>query len=87
MSIFSVSAPVTNTKIGPAIESRFAGNFIQAWQGQWFVSTTGTTKEIADQLNVGDPTIGTVIVVVVANYWGRANPEVWEWLKSRLETK
>jgi hypothetical protein len=87
MSIFSVSAPPTNNSIGPIIEARFRGSFIQAWQGQWFVSTTGTTKEISDKLNVGDPTVGTVIIVAVANYWGRANPEVWEWLKSRLESK
>ena len=87
MSIFSITAPASNAKIGPAIEARFPNAFIQAWQGHWFVSAPGTSKEIAAKLDVADGAVGTVIVVSVDNYWGRANPDVWEWLKSRLETK
>jgi hypothetical protein len=43
--------------------------------------------EVAAKLSVADGSVGTVIVTSVANYWGRANPEVWEWLNSRLERK
>ncbi len=87
MGIFSITAPSSNGKIGPAIEAQFPNQYVQAWQGHWLVSASGTAKEVGDKLNVADGSVGTVIIVSVANYWGRANPEVWEWLKSRLESK
>jgi len=89
MSIFAVTAPSSNEKIAPAIDATFPGQNIKAWQGHWFVSASGTAKEIADRIGASAPEgkVGTMIVVSVANYWGIANPEVWEWLKSRLESK
>jgi hypothetical protein len=87
MSIFAITAPASNAVVEPAIQTHFKDQYIKAWQGYWFVSTSGTAMEVANKLNVADGTVGTVIVTTVANYWGRANPEVWEWLKSRLESK
>jgi hypothetical protein len=87
MAIFAISAPSSNMKIGPAIAGLFPNDHLQAWQGQWFVSASGTAHEIAMKLNVAEGAVGTVIVLSVSNYWGRANPEVWEWLKSKLEKK
>jgi len=89
MGIFAVTAPLSNTKIAPAIDAAFPGQNIKAWQGHWFVSASGTAKETADKIeaNAEGGTVGTIIVVSLINYWGRANPEVWEWLKSRLENK
>lgn len=86
MGLFAITAPSTNTKIEPAIQAQFPGQYIQAWQGHWFISVQGTAKEIAAKLDADGP-VGTVIVVSVANYWGRANPDVWEWIKSRAESK
>ncbi len=87
MAIFAVTAPQSNDKIVPALEVSFPDQFVKAWQGCWFVSAVGTAKEIYNKIESSTPDNkpGTVIVVSVANYWGVANPEVWEWLKSRLE--
>jgi len=89
MGIFAVTAPYTNEKIAPAIDASFPGQNIKAWQGHWFVSASGTAKEVSDKIEAGAAggKVGTMIVVSVINYWGIANPEVWEWLKSRLERK
>jgi hypothetical protein len=89
MSLFAVTAPSSNEKIAPAIDAAFPGQNIKAWQGHWFVSAPGTAKEIFNKLeaSAADGKTGTVIVVSVSNYWGIANPEVWEWLTSRLENK
>jgi hypothetical protein len=86
MGLFAVTAPSSNEKVEPAIKAQFPGQYIQAWPGHWFISVQGTAKEIATKLD-GDGSVGTVIVVSVANYWGRANPDVWEWIKSRSESK
>ena len=87
MGLFAVTAPASNEKIAPAIDATFPGQSIKAWQGHWFVSASGTAKEVADKIEATGGKVGTMIVVSVVNYWGVANPEVWEWLKSRLERK
>ena len=89
MAIFAVTAPASNDKIAPILASAFPDQFIKAWQGYWFVSAVGTAKEIYAKIESVAPEQkpGSVIIVSVANYWGVANPEVWEWIKSRLETK
>jgi hypothetical protein len=87
MSIFAVLAPLDNARIGPAIEATFPGKFTRIWNGQWFVSAPGTTKELCDQLGITDGTNGTAVVVSVASYWGRAHQDIWEWLSSRMEKK
>ncbi|PYV19653.1 MAG: hypothetical protein DMG21_00935 [Acidobacteria bacterium] len=86
MAIFSVTAPPANTKIEREIQAQFPGDYIEAWPGHWFISASGTAQEIAAKISIPGGTVGAAIVVSVANYWGRANPEVWEWLRSRLES-
>ena len=88
MAIFSVTAPSTNQVGAEAIVRAFQNENIKAWDGHWFVSDSGTAKEVVSKIEAaagGKP--GTVIVVTVANYWGIASPEVWEWLKSKLESQ
>lgn len=89
MAIFAVTAPRSNDKIAPAIAVSFPDQFLEVWQGHWFVSTVGTAKEVFDKIeaNVPEQKTGSVTVLSVTNYWGFANPEVWEWIKSRLEKK
>jgi hypothetical protein len=87
MTIFAITTPPSNVQIGPAITRHFPGEHIQAWDGCWFIASPGTVGEVAAKLSVADGSVGTVIVTSVANYWGRANPEVWEWLNSGLERK
>lgn len=89
MAIFSVSAPTSNDKVAPAIAASFPGQFIKAWQGYWFVSAAGTAKEVFNKIEASslDKKTGTLVVVSVSNYWGVANPEVWEWISSRLQEK
>jgi len=87
MAIFAVTAPSSNQKIGPAIEAAFPNEHIQTWLGHWFVSASGTAKEVSERLGIPGGGVGTAIVVSVANYWGRANTDVWEWLKEHWSNK
>jgi hypothetical protein len=89
MAIFAVSAPASNDKIAPAIALSFPDQFIKAWQGHWYISAVGTAKEVFNKIEANSPDkkTGTVTVVSVSNYWGVANPEVWEWISSRLQSK
>ena len=47
----------------------------------WFVSYDGTSKELADKIELGDnPEVGTGIVVQVNRYNGYASESLWEWM-------
>ena len=88
MAIFAVLAPLDNHKIGPAVESIFAGQFFRGWNGQWFISASGTPREIAQKLGIGaegEGGIGSAVVISINSYWGRANAELWPWLQARIE--
>lgn len=87
MSVFLVIAPPDNALLGPALESRFAGKFMRVWNGQWFISASGTPREICEHLGIADGPNGSGIVIAVASYWGRANADLWPWLRSNFENK
>lgn len=88
MAIFAVTAPTSNAKIGPAIDAAFPDQYIKAWPEHWFIATSGTAKEIGVKIDAAaGGNVGTMVVVSVANYWGRANPEIWEWVKTKFEGK
>lgn len=87
MSLFAILAPPDNSKLGPAIETRFANNFYRVWNGQWIISEVGTAREISDKLGISDGSNGPGVVLAITTYWGNANTDLWEWMKSRLESK
>jgi hypothetical protein len=84
MALFAILAPLDNAKIGEAIEQAFPSEFFSVSNGQWFVSGTGTPKEISDRIGITDGKNGAGIVVAVSSYWGRSSPDLWPWLSARL---
>jgi hypothetical protein len=85
--LFAVLAQNNFDQIGSAIGREFPGNNYPLVARQWLLAAPGkTTKEISDTLGVtgGESTIGSAVVVAFNNYFGRANPQIWEWLSSRL---
>ena len=89
VGIFAVTAPPSNEKVASAIVATFPDQNIKAWEGHWFVSASGTAREVLERIEAHTEggNAGTMIVVSVVSFWGRANPEVWEWLASRLESQ
>jgi hypothetical protein len=52
----------------------------------WFVSATGTATEVATQLGISpDGKNGAAVIVEVASYFGRANPNLWTWIKTNWD--
>lgn len=84
--LFVVLAQQNFDQIGEAVKQKYPGGNLSLAPGQWFVAAPGTTtKEISDNLGItGDPTIGSAIVIAFSSYFGRANPQIWEWLNARL---
>ena len=57
----------------------------------WLVRHPGTAVEVSNQIGItGQPQgvsspVGPSIVSLVTNYYGRGSPDMWEWLRTRME--
>lgn len=49
----------------------------------YFVSYKGTTRELAKALGFEDSSAGEGVVLSIANYWGLASKDLWEWIELR----
>lgn len=63
---------------------------LQADRG-WLLRYPGTTVELSHALGFTTPErtsgpTGSGIVVAIGGYYGRGNPDMWEWLKTRMES-
>ncbi|MDP9893207.1 hypothetical protein J2W32_001488 [Variovorax boronicumulans] len=58
----------------------------------WFVKFAGTAVELSNRIGVtgqvdNAPTpVGSTIVTHVTSYYGRGATDMWEWLKTRMES-
>jgi hypothetical protein len=51
----------------------------------WLVSWKGTAQEISENLGITSGVNGGALILEVASYFGRANPNIWTWIKNKLE--
>jgi hypothetical protein len=55
------------------------------------VAGKGTAQEISASLGITSPTeptasaVGTVMVLEIASYYGRATSDIWDWVKAKWE--
>lgn len=91
MAIFAViKQPNTTNRraLEDAIHERFPDKSYLIATGVWLVSAPVTARTLSDQLGVtgetDTPTAGAV-VLEVASYFGKANPEIWSWIKNNWD--
>ncbi|MCK1706135.1 hypothetical protein IVA86_33220 [Bradyrhizobium sp. 146] len=57
----------------------------------WLVAGKGTAQDISAKLGIthpkdaAAPSIGTVMVLEVGSYYGRAPSDIWDWVKAKWE--
>jgi hypothetical protein len=51
----------------------------------WLVSSTGTAQSVSEKLGITTGENGGALVIEMASYFGRANPNIWSWIRSSLE--
>jgi hypothetical protein len=89
MAIF-VIIPTPNpnaTQLGGEIEKHFKETSYPLDLGHgWLVSANQTAKGVSDLLGITEGTYGSAIVMEVASYFGRANPNIWSWIKLHWES-
>jgi cobalamin biosynthesis protein CbiD len=87
MPVFAVIRQSTKPDtLGSAIVREFPDAHYDLGNGVWLVAGAGTAKEISDKLKITpEAESGTGLVLEAASYYGRANPAIWTWIKTRWE--
>ena len=84
MIVFAVLAPEEDPRLATAISSHFKDNFLKLGPGLWFVAGDGTSVDVSNILGISTGDTGSVIVVSINSYYGRASTNTWEWLKVKM---
>jgi hypothetical protein len=85
-NVYCITAHAEAAKVGARIKSLISDEDIfPLASNQWMVKYEGTTQELAEKAGVrsGEDFIGKGIVLSVTTYSGRANTELWDWLKAK----
>jgi hypothetical protein len=83
MSIFAVLTDEANEPLERAIEATFPDNFYKIRSGQFLIAASSTAADVSNKLGIADGTNGGAVVLSIANYFGRAEPAIWEWIKTK----
>ena len=57
----------------------------------WLVAGKGTAQDVSNNLGITSKdgpnasNVGTVMVLEVASYYGRATTDIWDWVKTKWE--
>lgn len=75
-----------NAKLPGAIAEHFKDASLQLeGNSGWLVSFNGTAQQISDKMHITDGLNGAAMVLEVASYFGRANPNIWTWVKNNWD--
>lgn len=88
MAVFAIIAqPHVNTpKLEGAIAVAFPNDHLKLGPMEWLVAVKSkTAKEVSDQVGITDGSNGSAIILETATYYGRANNNIWGWLRTKLE--
>lgn len=71
-------------RISAALGAKYSTDHLPMSQNLWLLVAPATAKEVCDAIGITDGSSGTGVVVAFTSYYGRANPQIWEWLASRM---
>lgn len=89
MAIFLIVPTAQPAEIKKALEQKDRDgllDFKELPHSEFLVSYKGTSEELSNITGISDASSGLGIVVRVDSYYGRASTDIWEWIKSRLES-
>jgi hypothetical protein len=82
MPVFAVISTKEPQKLTASVTEKIPdGDRYKLTSDSWLVSFPGTTTQLTESIGISDGTAGSAVVLAVGNYFGRANPDIWEWLK------
>ena len=87
MSIFVVLSEVDNAKLETLIKETYPEDYYQLSPRQWLISSDETVIKLTEDLLIIDEENGPgpALVFTISNYYGMADPAIWEWLKAKRD--
>ncbi|WP_157046502.1 hypothetical protein [Roseovarius sp. 217] len=92
MTIFVImrQAEADHNRLGSAIKRVYPNDTYPLGDGLWLISDSATAVEVSNKIGItsatgSNVTVGSAIVVEAASYYGRANPAIWSWIKTKWE--
>ena len=87
MSIFVVLSEVDNENLEALIKEKYSEDYYQLSPRQWLISSGETVIKLTEDLLITDEEKGPgpALVFTISNYYGMADPAIWEWLKAKRE--
>lgn len=85
MTIFAVMATRNAKAIGDGIARAFPNDHLKISDHAWLISAATTTQDVSTKIGLGpspEPS-GSGVVVSIGSYYGRASPEIWDWIRSK----
>ena len=81
-AVFDVSNPEV---VSRNLQLFHMGNFFVT-NNTFFVAASGTTtRQLAESIGFADGGgVNQGIVISVSSYWGRHDPELWEWIAAQM---
>jgi hypothetical protein len=88
MAVFAVIGSANPEAVKKAVVRQYGASHYEFASNMWFISDTGTTKDIADKLGITASEDGTLgVVLQVGAYSGRATGTAWTWLQQFPEAR
>ena len=86
MAIFAIMTPFEHAGLVAALDTFYPNKYLKVGPGQWIVASPGTAVDVSNMLEISDGKNGLGLVVSISAYYGRATPNVWEWIKANWST-
>jgi hypothetical protein len=91
MTIYAILLPNSQPALAEEIKRVYPTEHLAISDTQWLISSAGSIGEVAAKLGVYDPSeptkaVGNAVLVTVSSYTGRASPNIWNWLKTKMES-
>lgn len=88
MSVFTVISTRDNTaSLEEAVTRSFPDDHYMLTDNVWLVSSPRTARQVAETIGAtkGGTLSGVVVLQAAPAYYGLANTDVWDWLRSAIE--
>jgi hypothetical protein len=73
-----------DSKVVAALETHFSGNYMKIGATGYLVAappkSVATAKDLSDKLGITDGVNGAGMILNIAGYYGRLNPNIWDGL-------
>jgi hypothetical protein len=78
-----ISLGASSAAIDTAVQAKISKeDSHQVEPGKWLITSTAvTSKDVSDSLGISDST--TFLIAPIRGYFGRAKPDLWEWLAAK----